>query len=264
AVTDGEKVREDFNDNMDLIDAQFNPIYLAPQLKASVSITGGSITGITEFSVNKPSETIATNAAWLTLGSTVVTGDLTGLRTVITSSAASGGDAATGQNVRGVYGQAVCAASKHAGLLQGGLFTASTAAGNVTAYNVHVLCGHYSAGASADIDGDLYVGYLRAQTRSTNYRDVAGHDCLLALENEAIEGSGMTMNSAIRIFDTNVGGSGFTYGIDLSDADIATADIRLQHGETIDNTVDGTINFGTASVSLTGTFTATAFAGNLL
>ena len=52
AVTSTNKVREDFNDNMNLIDAQFAATYLAPQLKAAVSITGGSITGITPLSLN--------------------------------------------------------------------------------------------------------------------------------------------------------------------------------------------------------------------
>lgn len=70
--------------------------------------------------VNCPSEDGATNAVWLTLGSTVVTGDVTGIRSKATSNAVSGGDALSGQNVRGVYGQAIVATGKHAGLLQGG------------------------------------------------------------------------------------------------------------------------------------------------
>ncbi len=187
---------------------------------------------------------------WHTVGSTAVTGDITGLRTIVTSSAASGGDAPTGQATRAIYAQVVVAASKHVGLLQAGLFTASGAAGSVTAYDIHVLCAHYSSGASTIIGGDFYVGYLRAQTRSTNARAVTGHDVLLALENEAIEGAGATMDSAIRIFDTNVAGSGFTYGIDMSDAVIATADMLLSQGETIKNTTDGRIDFGGADVNI--------------
>lgn len=190
--------------------------------------------------VNCPSEDGATNAIWITLGSTVVTGDLTGARIKTTSQAASGGDAASGVNVRGVYAQAIVAASKHAGLLQGGLFVADVSAGSVTAYNIHILCGHYSAGESTVIGGDLYVGLLRSQTREDNARTVAGYDALLALENEAIQGDGGTVDAAIRIFDTNIAGSviAFTYGIDMNGA-IITSDIRLSSAHTITDGATG-------------------------
>ena len=210
--------------------------------------------------VYRVSESTALNAGWLQITSSVVTGDLTGLRTVMSTDAISGGGAASGVNVRGVYGQATAEASAHAGLLQGGLFTASAAAGTV--YNVHVLCGHYSSGGATTIGGDLYVGYLRAQTRQSG-RNVTGNDCLLALENEAISGTGQVMNSAIRIFDTNMGVDGFTYGIDMSSADITTADIILQNGETISNTTDGvvaisgTLALSTNNITMTGSLAAT-------
>ena len=188
--------------------------------------------------VNCPSEDGATNAIWLTLGSTVVTGDVTGARIKVTTNATTGGDAASGQNVRGVYAQAIAAASDDAGLLQGGLFVADVSAGSCVAYNVHALCGHYSAGASAVIAGDLYVGYLRAQSRSTNSRTVTGNDYLLALENEAVEGTGLKMDGAIRIFDTNVSGDAFTYGIDMNSATLTT-DIRLSDAHTITDSATG-------------------------
>ena len=50
-ATSTNLIREDFNDNMDLIDAQFAATYLAPQAKNAVTITGGSITGITDLTV---------------------------------------------------------------------------------------------------------------------------------------------------------------------------------------------------------------------
>lgn len=195
-------------------------------------------------------ESTALNAAWYQITSSVVTGDLTGLRTRMITDAVSGGDAITGVNVRGVYGQAVAGASAHAGLLQGGLFVADLSAGGATVYNVHVLCGHYSSGANTTIGGDLYVGYLRSQTRSTNFRSVAGYDVILALENEAIEGDGEKIDSAIRIFDTNVAGDGFNYGIDMSDASITTADILLQNDETIDNSTDNRITIGGGDLNI--------------
>jgi len=51
AVTDATKIREDFNDNMDIIDGRFSADYLAVQAKNAVTITGGSITGITDLAI---------------------------------------------------------------------------------------------------------------------------------------------------------------------------------------------------------------------
>ena len=51
AATDSTKIREDFNNNMDIIDGRFSSTYLAVQSKASVDIDGGSITGITDLAV---------------------------------------------------------------------------------------------------------------------------------------------------------------------------------------------------------------------
>ena len=50
-AADTTKIREDFNTNMDTIDGRFSSTYLAIQAKASVTITGGSITGITDLAV---------------------------------------------------------------------------------------------------------------------------------------------------------------------------------------------------------------------
>ena len=184
------------------------------------------------------SESTALNAGWFQIGSTAVTGDLTGLRAVMQSDAVSGGDAASGLNVRGLYGQAVVAAGDHAGLLQGVLGVADMSAGGATVYNVHAGGSHYSSGASNTIGGDLYVHLMRSQTRSTNSRSVVGHDVILGIENEAIEGTGMTIDSAIRIFGTNTGVDDFTYGIDLDDA-VLTTDMRLSYAHTIIDSATG-------------------------
>lgn len=50
-LADATKIREDFNDNMDIIDGRFSAVYMAIQAKNAVSITGGSITGITDLAI---------------------------------------------------------------------------------------------------------------------------------------------------------------------------------------------------------------------
>ena len=50
-ATDTTLIREDINNNSDIIDGRFSSTYLAVQAKAAVSITGGSITGITDLAI---------------------------------------------------------------------------------------------------------------------------------------------------------------------------------------------------------------------
>jgi len=50
-IGDTTLIREDFNDNMDIIDGRFSSTYMAVQAKNSVTITGGSITGITDLAI---------------------------------------------------------------------------------------------------------------------------------------------------------------------------------------------------------------------
>ena len=50
-ITDATIVRDIYNLNWNTIDGRFSATYLAVQAKASVSITGGSITGITDLAV---------------------------------------------------------------------------------------------------------------------------------------------------------------------------------------------------------------------
>jgi hypothetical protein len=52
-----------------------------------------------------------------------------------------------------------------------------------------------------------------------------------------------------------------TTGIDLSGATLSTSDITLQNGETISNSVDGTINLGAANLSNTGSIITTGALG---
>ena len=50
-ATDTSLIREDINSNSDIIDGRFSATYLAVQAKANVSITGGTITGITDLAI---------------------------------------------------------------------------------------------------------------------------------------------------------------------------------------------------------------------
>lgn len=50
-LTDTSKIREDLNLNFDTIDGRFSSTYLAVQDKSAVSITGGSIVGITDLAI---------------------------------------------------------------------------------------------------------------------------------------------------------------------------------------------------------------------
>jgi len=50
-IEDITKIREDINANMNIIDGRFSATYMAVQAKNAVTITGGSITGITDLAV---------------------------------------------------------------------------------------------------------------------------------------------------------------------------------------------------------------------
>ena len=50
-ITDATIVRDIYNTNWNTIDGRFSATYMAIQAKASVTITGGSITGITDLAI---------------------------------------------------------------------------------------------------------------------------------------------------------------------------------------------------------------------
>jgi len=90
---------------------------------------------------------------------------------------------------------------------------------------------------------------LLALSQTSNGTDVdEAADALLTLTNND---SNDPVNSAIR-FDAGAAGTDFTYGLNFDLADIGTAEIVLENGETIDNQIDGTINLGTTILQLTG------------
>ena len=83
-----------------------------------------------------------------------------------------------------------------------------------------------------------------------------------------------TATAAFKVMGQNsTAGSGFTYGLDLFNANtgayldndqIITTDIRLQNGETISNGTDGTISFGAANLTTTGALIMPASAETLV
>lgn len=187
------------------------------------------------------SSAAAGNIGWLDFTSTVTFGDITGLRPRVTANAAS-----VGASARGTYSEVILPASKKAGLAQGVMAHVNVAAGNAEITTTQVLMAQLSIGASF-VGTDVDVAYLRAQTKDDE--TIGGNYSILTLENQAIGGAGLQIDSAIRVLATNVTTPyAFDYGIDLygANGEIATADIRLSDGATIE---------GNGSTTFTGATT---------
>lgn len=203
------------------------------------------------------SSATADTMLWGDMASTATTGDFNGLRPRLTCNAASGG-----LNARAVYGEVIVGASKYAALAQGVLAHASYAAGSCHITDVCPLGSHISQGASLTAT-NLYGFRSTVQTRGDE--NISGNDYVMRLENEAVGGNGRQMDGGIQLVNTNMSGGvyGFTYGLDLSGADISTADIILQNGETIKNTTDGIITLtGAATIGDGGSINYSAFAAD--
>lgn len=150
--------------------------------------------------VNCVAETVATNGIWVTLKSTVTSGDLTGARIKAHTLRETSG----GPNVRGVYAQAMSDTSdKFAAMLQGGLFVAGYTGANTTATSIYGVTGFISQGEGLLACTTLAAVQAHLQTRGDE--TITTHTGVL-ITNEAVGGNGRTMNSAIRITETNMGG----------------------------------------------------------
>lgn len=195
----------------------------------TADINGGTINDITRLTIISTSETTAANAAWIDFRSTVTSGDLTGIRSRVYSNAAS-----AGPNVRGGYLEAkMGAASKFAAMLEGALLHADYSAGSATiSGDVRGFTAHISQGAGLNA-ANLFGGLINIQTRGDE--TITTDDIGLMIRNEAVGGSGRTMDAGLKITDLNMGGgtNGFTYGIDLNGVGITTADIRFSGGQVI-------------------------------
>lgn len=166
--------------------------------------------------INFPLETLATNGIWITLGSTVTSGDLTGIRSRVTGNAAS-----AGANVRGAYLEAKAGASKFVAMLEGALVHADYSAGSVTVSgDVRGLTAHISQGAGLNA-ANLYGILVSIQTRGDE--SITTDDVGLMIRNEAVGGNGRTMDAGIKIAELNMGGGTKPF----------TVDIMLQNGTTI-------------------------------
>lgn len=155
--------------------------------------------------VNFPSETAAVNGVWVTLGSTVTSGDLTGIRSRVTGNAAS-----SGANVRGAYLEGKVGANLYAAQLEGALIHADYSAGGATiSGDVRGLTVHISQGSGLNA-ANLYGILLSMQTRGGE--TISSDDIGLLIRNEAVGGSGRTMGAAIKIAELNMGAgvNGFT------------------------------------------------------
>lgn len=177
--------------------------------------------------VNFPSETAANNGIWITLGSTVTSGDLTGIRSRVTGNATS-----AGATVRGAYLEAKVGASKYAAQLEGALIHADYSAGGATVSgDVRGLTVHISQGASLSA-ANLYGVLINVQTLGTE--TITTDDVGLLIRNEAVGGNGRTMDAALKITDLNMGGiNGFYIGIDFTGITCTTAEIDLDFGKII-------------------------------
>ena len=219
-------------------------IVSAPATSAPILVDGSSTAllanGEQAIYVNCPSETLATNGVWVTLKSTVTSGDLTGGRFKATTLRGTSG----GPNVRGVYGQALSdTASKFAGLLQGGLFVASYVGASTTATNVYGVTGFISDGAGLTTSGN--VAAVQAHLQTYGNENITGTHAGVLITNEAVGTTGSKMDAFISCGISSLSGGihGADYLIDagISANTIDTAFVRLPDDGTIVSVTNGSI-----------------------
>lgn len=197
---------------------------------AQIKISGTAIlaSGEQAIYINCAAETVATNGIWITLKSTVVSGDLSGVRSKVTSNSAN-----TGANPRAFYGQAIVGASKFAGVVEGLLGVADLSAGTTDSDHICGVRGHISTGAGLTCNTSFYAVHGRAQTRGDE--SISGTDELICAENEAVGGNGRQMNAFFTAKVTNLSGGikGAAYLLDggTSTSLLATAVMRVPDDE---------------------------------
>lgn len=101
-------------------------------------------------------------------------------------------------------------------------------------------------GADAVAGGEVDQTLLSLSQVSNSIDTDQAADSLLTLANNDLNDP---VVNAIR-FDAGGAGTDFTYGINFDAADIGTAEIVLENGETISNQTDGTVAIGTSILSI--------------
>jgi len=128
-----------------------------------------------------------------------------------------------------------------------------------TSFDIRAINKLDNSGTSYDLQG----AYIKAKNYSTGkLRNLKGLSIETINDSGIISGSshalyfgtdGTTITDAVNMSSVLA-----AYGIDMNGATFGTADIRLKNGETISNSPDGTIAFGSANLTNTGNITVTS------
>lgn len=153
-------------------------------------------------------------------------------------------------------------------------------AGGTSTYHAGVM-GNFLGDTLTNITSSYHAGVIGSYNVTTSDAStgakagVIGEVGDMSVANAAImavlggDGGALTPDAAYGVqYFNSTGGSHFNYGLDLfhaattdytgaSAVDYGTADIRLQNGETISNGTDGTIAFGAANLTNSGSVTST-------
>ncbi|MBN1815319.1 MAG: hypothetical protein JXA14_26040 [Anaerolineae bacterium] len=143
----------------------------------------------------------------------------------------------------------------HVTTLSGASITAQTDSGTgepytTDAYGLQVNVTANGRVTNTLISADIRMFRQAATEPATEY--------VVRVRNSNTSGTGVDAGIAI-VSDGSGETDDFDYGLDMTNADINTADIRLSNGETIENTLDGTI---TVTVASNGRFAVSG--GNLV
>ena len=108
-----------------------------------------------------------------------------------------------------------------------------------------------SGNANTITNAYMFYGNYNLPTTATYSTVTNGYG--IYVSNEAVGGTGQTLDAAFLATDVNMGVSGWDYGIDFNSIGsngFNTADIRGNNGEIIHNNTDGSWDFGTAIIEI--------------
>ena len=166
-ATSTNKIREDFNNNMNIIDGRFSATYMAIQAANAVAITGGTLSGVTisSSSLTDITSLALTGPETITKTTTAATA-FTGLTTTITTGLTHTGNVAgirsyvttdnTGDSIANIFALMSRASLTHA---------SDVVTGTLTAYLAQVDMGSVSNSNAANAWG-ICVEFLETGTRA--------------------------------------------------------------------------------------------------